>query len=311
MLWNRRELLKAGCVASTAWTWTQLTADWKPAMLQDSSLPLFDISLAEWSLHRSLQNGSLDHLDFPKITKQQFGIEAVEYVNSFFKDKAENTAYLKDLKQRCDDQGVKSLLIMCDGEGQLGDPDDKQRTQAVENHYRWVTAAKFLGCHSIRVNAGSAGSYDEQAQRAADGLRRLSEFAAQHDLNVIVENHGGLSSNGAWLAKTIELAGMENCGTLPDFGNFRVSSEETYDRYQGVAELMPFAKAVSAKSHDFDDKGNETHTDYTRMMKIVLDAGYRGWVGIEYEGSGLDENSGIKATKQLLERVRTELQDAY
>ncbi len=311
MLWNRRELLKAGCVASTAWTWTQLTADWKPAMLQDRSLPLFEISLAEWSLHRSLQNGSLDHLDFPKITKQEFGIEAVEYVNSFFKDKAENTAYLKDLKQRCDDQGVKSLLIMCDGEGQLGDPDDKQRTQAVENHYRWVTAAKFLGCHSIRVNAGSAGSYDEQAQRAADGLRRLSEFAAQHDLNVIVENHGGLSSNGAWLAKTIELAGMENCGTLPDFGNFRVSSEETYDRYQGVAELMPFAKAVSAKSHDFDDKGNETHTDYTRMMKIVLDAGYRGWVGIEYEGSGLDENSGIKATKQLLERVRTELQDAY
>ena len=176
---------------------------------------------------------------------------------------------------------------------------------------RWVTAAKSLGCHSIRVNAGSQGSYDEQAQRAADGLRQLSEFAAQHDLNVIVENHGGLSSNGAWLAKTINLVDLENCGTLPDFGNFKVSAEENYDRYQGVSELMPYAKAVSAKSHDFDEQGNETQTDYTRMMKIVLDAGYRGWVGIEYEGGKLDEHAGILATKRLLERVRDELQTDY
>ena len=97
------------------------------------------------------------------------------------------------------------------------------------------------------------------------------------------------------------------CGTLPDFGNFRITREEEYDRYQGVKELMTYAKGVSAKSHDFDEQGNETRTDYARMMKIVLDAGYRGYVGIEYEGNRLSEPEGIKATKVLLERVREDL----
>ena len=196
---------------------------------------------------------------------------------------------------------------MIDGEGNLGDPDQKKRTQAVENHYKWVEAAKTLGCHSIRVNAGSAGTFEEQQHRAADGLRALSEFAAKHGMNVIVENHGGLSSNGEWLAGVMKMVNLKNCGTLPDFGNFRIKDNEWYDRYQGVTELMPFAKAVSAKSHDFDAEGNETKTDYKKMMKIVLDAGYSGYVGIEYEGSMLDEFAGIRATKALLEKVRGEL----
>lgn len=200
---------------------------------------------------------------------------------------------------------------MCDGEGALGDPDDTKRTQAVENHYRWVTAAAFLGCHSIRVNAQSTGAFEEQQRLAADGLRRLTEFGAQHNINVIVENHGGLSSNGAWLAGVMRAVDHPRCGTLPDFGNFRVADDEWYDRYQGVRELMPFAKAVSAKSHDFDDQGNERHTDYMRMMRIVLDAGYRGWVGIEYEGDELPEPEGIRATKVLLERVRAGLAAQY
>jgi sugar phosphate isomerase/epimerase len=170
-----------------------------------------------------------------------------------------------------------------------------------------VEAAKFLGCHSIRVNAQSRGSYDEQLDRAAEGLRKLTEFGAVHDINVIVENHGGLSSNGAWLAAVIRKVDHPRAGTLPDFGNFQVSKDEEYDRYKGVQELMPFAKGVSAKSHDFDDQGNETHTDYRRMLKIVLDAGYRGYVGIEYEGSKLSEPDGIRATKRLLEKVRQEL----
>jgi len=197
---------------------------------------------------------------------------------------------------------VKSLLIMIDGEGNLGDPDEAKRKLAVENHYRWVEAAKFLGCHSIRVNAASKGEYEEQLKLAADGLRRLSEFGAKHGLNVIVENHGGLSSNGKWLASVIKTVDLPNCGTLPDFGNFGA-----YDRYEGVRETMPFAKGVSAKSHDFDDEGNETKTDYFKMMKIVLDAGYKGYVGIEYEGSKLDEPAGIRATKKLLERVIAKL----
>jgi sugar phosphate isomerase/epimerase len=263
---------------------------------------LFKISLAEWSLHKTLFDKKLDNLDFAKTAKQEFGIEGVEYVNQFFKDKAQDKKYLEDMKQRAADQGVASLLIMIDGEGRLGDPDDAKRTQAVENHYKWIEAAKFLGCHSIRVNAASAGEYEQQLELAADGLRRLSEFGAKHGQNVIVENHGGLSSNGKWLSSVIKKVDLPNCGTLPDFGNFG-----DYDRYQGVAETMPYAVAVSAKSYDFDAEGNETKTDYFKMMKIVLDAGYRGWVGIEYEGRALDEYAGIRATKALLERVREKL----
>lgn len=170
-----------------------------------------------------------------------------------------------------------------------------------------MEAAKFLGCHSIRVNAASDGSYDEQIKLAADGLQSLTEFGAKHKINVLVENHGGLSSNGKWLSSVIQRVGLTNCGTLPDFGNFNIDSSTTYDRYQGVRELMPFAKAVSAKSHEFDKDGNETQTDYFKMMKIVLDAEYRGYVGIEFEGKNLDEYEGIRATKRLLDRVRESL----
>ncbi len=268
---------------------------------------LFEISIAEWSLHKSLFGKKISNLDFPVVAKKEFKISAVEYVNQFFKDKAIDKNYLNELKKICDNEGVKSLLIMCDGEGKLGDPDKNKRTSSVNNHKRWIEAAKHLGCHSIRVNASSSGSYDDQQKLAADGLSRLSEFASTHGLNVIVENHGGLSSNGQWLSGVMKLVNMKNCGTLPDFGNFRIGGGKTYDRYKGVKELMPFAKAVSAKSHDFDDNGNEIHTDYHKMMKIVIDAGYRGYVGVEYEGSKLSEYDGIKATKRLLESVREKL----
>ena len=266
------------------------------------SKPLFKISLAEWSLHRTIFSGSLDNLDFPREAKRTYGIEAVEYVNQFFKDKAKDYDYLADLSRRAGDEGVQNLLIMCDGLGKLGDPDAKARTQAIENHFPWAEAAKRLGCHSIRVNASSAGSFAEQQKLAADGLSRLAEYAGQFDLNVIVENHGGLSSNGSWLAGVMRQVNLPNCGTLPDFGNFH-----DYDRYQGVEELLPFAKGVSAKSHDFDAAGNETKTDYMRMLKLVLAAGYHGHVGVEYEGKALSESEGIQATKALLERARDEL----
>jgi sugar phosphate isomerase/epimerase len=273
--------------------------------------PLFKISLAEWSLHRTLNAGELDNLEFPGVARDEFDIDAVEYVNSFFKDKATDSAYLSELSIRANDHGVTNLLIMCDDEGALGDPDDTARTVAVENHYRWVEAAQTLGCHSIRVNAQSRGTPEEQRDLAVDGLRRLTEFAAPFGINVIVENHGGISSNGEWLASVITAVGHEMCGTLPDFGNFRIEEGVWYDRYQGMTELMPFAKAVSAKSNEFDEHGNERNTDYERVMRIVLDAGYRGYVGIEYEGSELPEMEGIRATKALLERTRDALQGQY
>jgi L-ribulose-5-phosphate 3-epimerase len=275
----------------------------------EEKAPLFKISLAQWSLHKALFAKKLTNLDFPRITKSEFGITAVEYVNQFWMDKAKDTAYVAELKKIAEGEGVTNVLIMCDREGDLGDADEKKRRQAVENHFKWVEAAKALGCHSVRVNARATGSYEEQIDRAADGLRQLSEFAAPHGLNVIVENHGGLSSNGAWLAATIKKVGLKNCGTLPDFGNFVIDKAkgEEYDRYKGVEELMPFAKGVSAKSNEFDDAGNEIKTDYRRMMKIVLAANYHGFVGIEYEGAKLDEYAGIRATKKLLETVRAEL----
>lgn len=269
--------------------------------------PLFTISLAEWSFHRALQSGQLDNLDFPIKAKRDFDIDAVEYVNTFFKDKARDAAYLRELKKRCDDHGVTSVLIMCDAEGNLGDPDNARRTEAVENHRKWLEAAKFLGCHSIRVNAASAGEYREQQRLAADGLRRLCEIADPMGLNVIVENHGGYSSNGHWLSETIKMVGHPRAGTLPDFGNFRISEREEFDRYEGVSLLIHQARGVSAKSHDFDKRGEETHTDYHRMLKIVLEGGYRGRLGIEYEGERLSEDDGVRATKRLLERVRDEL----
>ena len=270
--------------------------------------PLFKISLAQWSLHKALQTGKLDHLDFPKVSKEDYGIDAVEYVNVFFKEKGSDS-YNQQLRKRCDDLGVTSVLIMCDGEGALGDADDAKRAQAVENHRKWLDSAKALGCHSIRVNAQSSGKFQEQMDRAADGLRKLCELAEPYGLFVIVENHWGLSSNGAWLSGVMRKVAHPRIGTLPDFGNF---DPKEYDRYQGVIDMMPWAKGVSAKSYDFDPAtGDHTNFDFPRMMKIVLDAGYRGRLGIEYEGEKLSEHDGILATKKLLEKLRTEMSPNY
>lgn len=286
----------------------------------EGKYPLFRISLAQWSLHKMLQKGELDNLDFARVSKEEFGIDGIEYVNQFFMDKAQDQSYLGEMKKRAADHGVKSLLIMCDREGNLGDPDNAKRAQAVENHKKWLEAASFLGCHSIRVNAASAGTYEEQLDYAADGLLQLTLVAEQHQLNVLVENHGGLSSNAAWLSEVMRKVNHPHCGTLPDFGNFGINREkdEWYDRYQGVQELMPFAQAVSAKSYEFDDahplmtydrKWNKEH-DFLQMMKIVVDAGYRGYVGIEFEGHELDEFAGIRKTKEMLEKCREELTTA-
>ncbi|MEM9329328.1 MAG: sugar phosphate isomerase/epimerase family protein [Bacteroidota bacterium] len=291
----------------------------------------FSISLAQWSLNHSifgksrelgweefgkrlkndpdsLLQGTIDPLDFPSIAKNDFGLDAVEYVNTFYFSKAEDMDYLSQLKQRCDDNGVKSVLIMCDAEGNLGDSDEAARIKAVENHYKWINAAKYLGCHSIRVNAAGQGTAEEVKAAAVDGLGRLTEYGAENEIGVIVENHGGYSSNGQWLADVIKQVGNDYCGTLPDFGNFCIEPGDDgcvneYDRYKGMAELMPFAKGVSAKSKQFDQNGNETSTDFTRMLQIVKDSGFNGYIDIEYEGSELSEPDGIRATKALLERV--------
>lgn len=280
-----------------------------PPRTRDGSDPFFSISLAQWSLHRTLRSGELSNLEFPAFAREAFGITAVEYVNTFFFEEAENTAYLRELKNRADDAGVSNELIMCDREGQLADTDPAARKAAVENHYKWVEAAASLDCHSIRVNAAGEGSREEVADAAVQGLGSLTEFAARREINVLVENHGGYSSDGAWLAGVMAQVDHPRCGTLPDFGNFRISPDRTYDRYRGVRELMPWAKAVSAKSYDFDENGYETTIDYPRMLRIVREAGYSGHVGVEYEGSRLSEAEGIRATKNLLLKAEKELSE--
>jgi sugar phosphate isomerase/epimerase len=294
---KRREFVTRSVAAAGA----LVTAEGLRLPLRSQPAPPFRISLAQWSYHKALQSRQLEHLDFARAARE-LGLEAIEYVNTFFKDKATDAAYLAEMNRRAKDHGVYQHLIMCDGEGRLGDPDPARRTRAVENHYRWVDAAKTLGCVTIRVNAASEGTPEEQQKLAADGLRRLTEFGAGREINVIVENHGGLSSHGDWLAGVMRLVDHPRCGTLPDFGNFY-----EYDRYQGVADLMPFAKAVSAKSYDFDAQGNETTIDFRHMLRIVHDTGFRSWIGIEYEGSRLPETEGILKTKALLERIRAEL----
>ncbi len=288
----------------------------------DMKEPLFKISLAEWSLYRQLFQKKLDHLDFPMMTKKH-GIDAVEYVNQFFKDKAEDMAYLKEMKDRADSEGVRSLLIMCDMEGALGAPEEKDRIQTVENHKKWVTAAKYLGCHSIRVNGFSRGGFgskpddfDESMKLVADGLRRLCEYADPHDINVIIENHGGNSSNAKWLVGVMKAADHPRAGTLPDFGNFSIYKDReknksvSYDAYRGTEELMPLAKGVSLKTTVWDDDGNQSDLDYDRMMKIVLDAGYRGYVGIEHGEAGREWESIVEVRDKLL-AVRDRLKDHY
>lgn len=252
-------------------------------------------------------------MDFPGVAKNKFGINAIEYVNQFFSDKAEDREYLDELNSRCRDLGVEQLLIMIDGEGDLAVQDDTERTTAIENHFKWIEAANHLGCHSIRVNVFGDGTAEEVQSAAIDSLGQLAEFATDFNVNVLVENHGGYSSDGQWLAEVMQQVNMDNCGTLPDFGNFCLRREddarwqapcvEEYDRYKGIRELMPYAKGVSAKSYTFDEQGNETMIDFEQMLGIVREAGFQGYIGVEYEGSELSEAEGIMATKELLIRA--------
>lgn len=298
--------------------------------------PDFQISLAQWSLHRKYfgnieERGGFgwfmntlmtspddviidgqDPMNFPEEAAA-YGINSIELVNTFYFGKVDDMAYWSTFKEKCEKAGAQVGLIMCDVLGDLGDADNDARTIAIEKHYKWVDIAKFLGAHTIRVNAAGKGTAEEVAANAVDGLKRLGEYGASKGINIVVENHGGYSSNGAWLAGVMQEVGMDNVGTLPDFGNFCIQNGpegcvNEYDRYKGIEELMPYAKAVSAKAHLFDDKGDEVNSDFLRIMKIVKASGFKGHIGIEYEGSDLSEEEGIRKTKSLLEKVFKEIQ---
>jgi sugar phosphate isomerase/epimerase len=271
------------------------------------------LSLAQWSIHRALEKGTLKAENFASIAKNDFGISAIEYVNGFYKEKSTDEKFWHTLKQSAENLGVKSLLIMVDDEGDLGHLNKEERKKSVENHYKWVNAAKILGCHSIRVNAFGDGAKDAVQEAIIESMSALCTYAAKEKINVIIENHGLYSADGKWVAGVMKKVNMSNCGTLPDFGNWCTNAKwgstqdnkctEVYDRYQGVNDMLPFAKGVSAKSYAFDSQGEETIIDYTKMLKLVKAAEFKGHIGVEYEGNQLSEPDGIRATKSLLEKT--------
>lgn len=273
----------------------------------------YELSLAQWSLHKALFAKEISTLDFPAIARTAYDIGAVEYVNQFFSDKARDQHFLQQLKQRADDHGVVSSLIMIDGEPELSSTEKAVRHAAIEGHKKWIDAAKFLGCSAIRVNLHGVGTAEEWHRHSVNSLRALCDISRDVNIKILVENHGGHSSNGKLLAAVMQAVNHPLCGTMPDFGNFCIRRRdgdmwespcvEQYDIYQGVAELMPYAGAVSAKSFVFDEAGNEPNIDFSIMMKLVKAANYRGYIGIEYEGNQLSEDAGIRATKALLERT--------
>ncbi len=323
---SRRDFLKtsSAVAAGVSLSGLSFTPDAKP---------LWRYSVAEWSVNplifgeaRKLpysqfidkvkndfdsieKTAPMKNIDFPKFIRE-CGCEGAEYVNTLMYSKARNEKYLAELKKVCKGEGVKSVLIMVDSEGETGAPDKAERIKTVENHKKWIDTAAILGCHSIRVNAGSKGSYEEQQKLVAEGLYMLCEYGDTKGINILVENHGGISSNAKWLSEVMKMVNHKRVGTLPDFGNFRIKTnpDEWYDRYLGVKELMPFAKGVSAKSEKFDEQGEEVNSDYHRLMRIVMEAGYRGFVGIEYEGAQYpDRKGGVLATKKLLDKCMSEL----
>lgn len=307
---NRRHFVKQSLFGACA----LLAKPWY-AELQSSGL---EISLAEWSLHRALKSGKIDHLDFPRIAKNDFGIGVVEYVNGFFggkkmsfKEAAKDKTYLGELLKRSKDAGVVNHLLMVDEEGFLAIPKNDERLTAVDNHKKWIEAAKFLGCRTVRVNLHGSGATEDKKTASVDSLSRLGEFAAPLNINVVVENHGSDSSKGSWLADIMKKVNKQNVGTLPDFGNFCITHpwgttqdgcERAYDRYKGIEEMMPFAKAVSAKSYDFGNDGEQPMMDYKRLIGIVKASGFKGYIGIEFEGNTQPEEDGIRKTERLLKK---------
>lgn len=286
--------------------------------LADSLKPKLKISLAQWSLHRALETGKIDNLDFAGIARNKFNIGAVEYVNQFFKtatldfkQAGANTKYLNEVLKRSKDHGVYNHLIMVDNEGSLALPKDAERLPAIENHKKWIDAAKHLGCATVRVNLHGEGSSADKQTASIDSLGKLGEYAAPLGINIVMENHGSDSSNGKWVAAVMKAINKPNVGTLPDFGNFCISHPwgqtqdpctNEYDRYMGVSEMLPFAKGVSAKTYDFNAKGEQTIIDYPRLIDIVKKSGFTGYIGIEYEGYNGAEEEGIRLTKKLLEK---------
>jgi sugar phosphate isomerase/epimerase len=328
---SRRTFIKTSSIGIAAAGIASATPSILKAGVIKKEMP-FKLALSQFSLASQFWTKQLDPLDFPRKTIETFGITGLDYCSMFFADKAKDTSFLNELKKRSMDNGCYNLRIMVDGEGVLGDLNKDVRTKAIENHYKWIDAAATLGCAMIRVNVeGEGGDPKEVSKAAIESLNTLIDYGKKVNVDVIVENHIGISCNGAWLADVMKELNNPHCGTLADFGNFCINRTkpptndiagwmqtkclEEYNRYKGITELMPYAKGVHAKTHVFDANGNDTETDFAKMFKIITDSGFKGWVSVEYEGGlfkmytkddkYLDNDAGVLATKKLIEKVVT------
>ncbi len=301
MMMKRRQILKklamgAGCAA---------TAPFYSCAKNGTSgeSPWLKLAVQQYSFNRQLKSGELAMIDYPGTVVEGTGIKALEYFNGHMEEKAGDTGFFEAVRERCDDLGAANTMMLCRGKDALDSSDPSVRSAAIEGYRPWLEATKILGGQYIRVDVRSDGDPDEQKKHAADGLTALCEVAGnEFDMGIVVENHGGHSGNGKWVADLMKTVGLENCGTLPDFQNFK-----EYDPYLGIEEMMPWAKIVCAKSKEFDEAGNEVNVDYRRMLKIVKDSGFTGYIGIEFEGHGVDPIAGINLTKNLIETVMSEL----
>jgi sugar phosphate isomerase/epimerase len=300
---KRRNFL-SGLSAATLAAASVGHASFSHAVETDAADPWLKISLQQYSFRSLLsgKNAQMTTLDYPRFAVEKCGIQALEYFNGIFEDKGGNTAYFKELRQRCDDLDVENQLILCRNKRAIDDADANTRAAAAKDYVPWLEAAKILGCHSIRVDCRSQGKAEEVLKQAVDGLTQLCEIAKSYQLDIIIENHGNHSSNGAWLARLMKTADIDNLGTLPDFGNFR-----NYDRYQGVKETLPWARAVCAKVHAFTEDGQAKHTDFAKMIRIIKDSGFKGYLGIEYEGQNPTPLDGVLMAKRLVEKTLAEM----
>ena len=278
----------------------------------------YGISLAQWSLHKMIKiDKTLNPMDFAQKSKE-LGYDAIEYVSTLYRpilEKMSIKEMTKKLINKSKEHDVKNLLIMVDDEGNLSSSNLSEIKEAIEKHKRWIEMASKLECHSVRVNLEGEDQLDKWKDNSIKGLSMLSEFASNYNINIIVENHGGNSSIGKELAEVIKNVNLDNCGTLPDFGNFCIKRKNgslydgpcdiEYDKYEGMKDLMPYAKAVSAKSYDFDQFGNETTIDFKKMIDIVDEFNYNGYLGIEYEGNNHSESDGIELTKKLIQKYNS------
>ncbi|MDA7903822.1 sugar phosphate isomerase/epimerase [Mariniblastus sp.] len=301
---DRRRILKLGVASGLAWV-----ASPRTQVLGDLSNPprvvapdWLTLAVQQYSFNRQLRSGEMNILDFPKTVVEGTGIKALEYFNGHIEEKMKDTAFFKQLRKRSDDLGAVNTMMLCRSKNAVDSPDAKIRKLAIEGYRPWLEATRVLGGKYIRVDTRHKGEAEKQKGFAVAGLRSLCKVADEYEMGILVENHGNHSGNGAWLADVMKKVDLANCGTLPDFQNFK-----EYDPYQGVAEMMPWAKILCAKSKSFDDNGDEENVDYRKMLKIAKAAGFRGYIGIEFEGHGIDPVVGINSTKQLIQKVMREL----